>query len=146
MGRGKEIAPGTSKTPGWKIKNKDGIEKDTRGCNKISLRRNHNRLLQTSLYCLQAWHANCDISVLLYESDPKCPNAKEIAKLTDYVIGYTCKGNATLNIEKKQVKNFALRYVNISFKIYYEVIYDLIYHCLFCYIVVNQKQVTKKMS
>jgi len=29
MGWGKEIAPGTSRTPGWKIKNKDEIEKDT---------------------------------------------------------------------------------------------------------------------
>ncbi len=26
-----------------------------------------------------------------------------------YVIGYACKGNATLSIEKKQVKDFALR-------------------------------------
>lgn len=118
MGCGKEIAPGTSKTPGWNIKNKDEIEKDARGFNKISLRRNNNRLLQTSLYCLQAWHANCDISVLLYESDPKHPNAKEIAKVMDYVIGYACKGNATLNIEKKQVKDFALRYANIYFKIH----------------------------
>jgi hypothetical protein len=50
MGCGKEIAPGTSRTPGWKIKNKDEIENDTRGFNKISLRRNHNKLLQTSLY------------------------------------------------------------------------------------------------
>ena len=36
-------------------------------------------------------------------------DAKEIATVTDYVIGYACKGNATLNIEKKQVKDFALR-------------------------------------
>jgi hypothetical protein len=118
MGCGKEIAPSTSKTPGWSIKNKDEIEKDARGFNKISLRRNNKRLLQTSLYCLQAWHANFDISVLLYESDPKHPNAKELANIMDYVIGYACKGNATLNIEKKQVKDFALRYVNIYFKIH----------------------------
>ncbi len=125
MGCGKEIAPGTSKTPGWNIKNKDEIEKDARGFNKISLRRKNNRLLQTSLYCLQAWRANCDISVLLYESNPKHRNAKEIAKVTDYVIGYACKGNATLNIEKKQVKDFALRYVNIYFEIHM-LPYDLI--------------------
>jgi hypothetical protein len=109
MGCGKEIAPGISRTPGWKIKNKDEIVKDTQRFNKISLRRNHNKLIQTSLYCLQAWHVNCDISALLYESNPKCPNAKEIATVTDYVIGYACKGNAKLNIEKKQVKDFALR-------------------------------------
>ena len=54
----------------------------------------------------------------MYESDPKHPNAKEIAKVMEYVIGYACKGNATLNIEKKPVKDFALRYVNIHFKIH----------------------------
>jgi hypothetical protein len=46
---------------------------------------------------------------LLYESNPKCPNEKEIATVTDFVTGYACKGNATLNIEKKQLKDFALR-------------------------------------
>ena len=80
----------------------------------------------------------------MYESDPKHPNAKEIAKVTDYVIGYACKGNATLNIEKKQVKDFALRYANIYFKIHM-LPYNLISHKLFFYIVVNQKQVTKKI-
>jgi hypothetical protein len=46
--------------------------------------------------------------------DPKNPryiNPAEIAKVTDYVVGYACKGNATLTIEKKHVKNFTLRLV-----------------------------------
>jgi hypothetical protein len=66
------------------------------------MRRNHPRLLQTSLHCLQSWRANCDISILIYESDPKHPDASEIA------VSYACKGNETLAIERKQVKEFAL--------------------------------------
>ncbi len=72
-------------------------------------KRNYPKLIQTSLHCLQSWRANCDISISIYESDPKNPDASEIAKVTDYVIDYACKGNNTLAIEKKQVKDFTLR-------------------------------------
>ncbi len=48
----------------------------------------------------------------LYESDPKTPDPSEIAKVTDYVVNYACKGNLTLAVEKKkQVKDFTLRLV-----------------------------------
>ena len=119
MGCGTEEHPGSYDTPGWKLQNIDTIEKDKRGFNKITLKRNNNKQLQSSLYCLQAWRANCDISFLLYNSNPKHPNAKDIATVTDYVIGYACKGNETLDIEKKQAKDFMLRYVykNIIFKL-----------------------------
>jgi hypothetical protein len=33
--------------------------------------------------------------------------------LTDYIVGYACKGNSTLAIKKKTVKGFILRYVSI---------------------------------
>jgi hypothetical protein len=71
------------------------VSADPRGFNRMNLKRNHNRLLQTSLYCLQAWRANCGVTFLLYKSNPKFPDAKEIASATDYVVGYACKGNTT---------------------------------------------------
>jgi hypothetical protein len=37
------------------------------------------------------------------------PNLAEIANVTNYVITYACKGNATYEIEKKQVQDFTLR-------------------------------------
>ena len=55
MGCGKENIYGSFITPGWKLKQDDIIEKDVRGFDKISLKRNNERLLQTSLYCLQSW-------------------------------------------------------------------------------------------
>ena len=60
---------------------------------------------------LQSWRANCDVQLLLYESDPLRPDPAEIAKVTDYVVAYACKGNATMAAERKQVKDIIMRYV-----------------------------------
>jgi hypothetical protein len=111
MGCGKESKPNNCDTPGWKIRDSDSIENDIRGFKKIFLKRNHPKFIQTSLHCVQSWRANCDISILIYESDPKNPDPSEIAKVTDYVVNYACKGNLTLAVEKKQVKDFTLRLV-----------------------------------
>ncbi len=108
MGCGKESRPGSCITPGWALRNSDTIDYDTRGFKKLFLKRDHTRLLQKSLNCLQSWRANCDVSILIYESDPEHPDASEIAKVIDYVVNYACKGNATLAIERKQVKEFTL--------------------------------------
>ena len=70
MGCGEEYPAASGKTPGWEITSKDIIIEDLRGFKKLSLKRNHPRLLQTSLYCLQAWRANCDVSIMIYDSDP----------------------------------------------------------------------------
>ncbi len=101
LGYGRETKKGKCDTPGWKLRVEDEIDKDVRGFKKLFLKRNNCRLSQTSLYCLQSWRANCDISILIYESDPKNPDPSEIAKVTDYVVNTACKGNLTLAIEKK---------------------------------------------
>jgi len=100
MGCGEEDIPNSGKTPGWKISSNDVIEKDGRGFKKLLLRRNHPRILQSSLFCLQSWRANCDISIMIYGSDPKFPDLYEIAEVTDYVVSYACKGNEAYAIEK----------------------------------------------
>ena len=48
---------------------------------------------------LQSWRANCDVQILLYDSNPKAPDISEISRVTDYVVAYSCKGNATLKEE-----------------------------------------------
>jgi hypothetical protein len=106
MGCGIEQTPDKCDTPGWKLRELDVIENDVRGFKKMCLKRNHPKFIQTSLHCLQSWRANCDIAILIYESDPKNPDSSEIAKFTDYVISYACKGNLTLAIEKKTSKRF----------------------------------------
>ena len=108
-GCGYENTPGLADTPGFAIQTEDSIMDDPRGFKKLCLKRNNKRLTQTSLYCLQAWRGNCDIQLLIYDTDPCNPDPAEIAKVTDYVVGYACKGNQTLTVEKSHVKSFTLR-------------------------------------
>jgi hypothetical protein len=72
---------------------------------KMFLKQNHPKFIQTSLHCAQSWRENCDISILIYESDPKNPDPNEIAKVTDYIVNYACKG-LTLAVKKKTSERF----------------------------------------
>jgi len=109
MGCGDECPAYSKKTPGWTLSLEDAIIKDKRGFQKLSLKRNHPRFLQTSFYCLQSWRANCDVSIMIFDSDPKHPDLSEIAEVTDYVVSYACKGNVSYALEKEQIKDFTRR-------------------------------------
>ena len=74
---------------------------DTRGFQKLELRRNNPWITQTSLDLLQSWRANCDLQFLLYISVPTDLDPSDVARVTDYVIAYAYKGNLTLAEEKK---------------------------------------------
>ena len=70
--------------------------------------RNHPQINQTSTTLIQTWRANCDIQLLIYKTDPDAPDLKEISRVTDYVVAYSCKGNATLREEIETNKNLIL--------------------------------------
>ena len=108
-GCGFEKTPGVGDTPGWKTQDHVTISRDQRGFKQLNMTRNNERLNQTSLHALQTWRANCDIQILIYDTDPKNPNPAEISRVTDYVVAYACKGNATLAVERKHVRDFTLR-------------------------------------
>ena len=73
------------------------------------MERNHQRMVQSSMDILRSWRANCDLQILLYKSDPLRPDPAEIAKITDYIVAYACKGNATMATERKQVSEIIMR-------------------------------------
>lgn len=102
-GAGVEQTTGCCDTPGFELLDepKIGIDKRTKA-KKLYMPRNHGRLNQTSLDMLRAWRGNCDVQILIYDSDPDHPDPREIAKVTDYVVGYSTKGNKTLKEEKLQ--------------------------------------------
>jgi hypothetical protein len=50
-------------------------------------------MIQTSLYLLPVWRANCDVQMLLNDSNPSISDLSDIAKVTDYVVSYACKGH-----------------------------------------------------
>lgn len=70
--------------------------------------RNHPRVTQSSTYMLQSWRGNCDIQILVYDSDPRYPDISEIARITDYVVSYSTKGNTTWHEELEQGKKIVL--------------------------------------
>ena len=70
--------------------------------------RNHSRINQTSIDLIQTWRGNCDIQILIYDSDPDNFDLKETSKVTDYVVAYSCKGNATLREEVDMNKKLIL--------------------------------------
>ena len=73
------------------------------GFKKLRLPRNHTRINQVSTDMLQSWRANCDVQILIYDSHPERPNIDEIARVTDYVVGYNCKGAKSAKEEKDQI-------------------------------------------
>lgn len=114
MGCGTENTEGKCDTPGFSLHEQPQVKFDHRRSQKLYMPRNHPRINQTSRYMLQSWRANCDIQVLVYNGDPKNPDISEIAKITDYVVSYSCKGNVTLKEERQQTKQLVLAAEDIS--------------------------------
>ena len=113
-GAGVEETPNMCDTPGFPIRIEPKLVRDLRGFDRLDLPRNHRRIVASSRWLLQGWRANCDIQVLLYECDPLHPNPDEIARVTDYIVAYACKGNETIVEEKKQMKALILGSQDIS--------------------------------
>ena len=105
VGCGQEATEGQCDTPGFPLSDKCEVKVDHRRSKKVYMPRNHPRINQTSTHMLQSWRANCDVQVLIYNCDPRKPDISEIARITDYIVAYSCKGNSTLKEEKEQNRN-----------------------------------------
>jgi hypothetical protein len=70
--------------------------------------RNHPRVNQTSTIMLQSWRGNCDLQILIYESSPDNFDLREVSKVTDYVVAYSCKGNSTIREEVETNKQLIM--------------------------------------
>ena len=95
-------------TPGFPLRSAPQLVRDLRGFDRLELPRNNSRTVTTSKWLVQGWRANCDLQVLLYECDPLYPNPDEVARVTDYIVAYACKGTETLVEEMKQMKALIL--------------------------------------
>jgi hypothetical protein len=109
FGCGVEESAFKCNTPGFPFKSSNTVCRDIRGYSRIDLRRVQNRrTLQSSMHALQSWRANCDVQVLLYDTDPTNPDALELAKVVDYIVGYTCKNTESMTEERQRLKSFVL--------------------------------------
>jgi len=94
-------------TPGFIPRKEPALVHDYRGHTKLEIKRQNTKLIQSSLYLLQSWRANCDIQLILYESnDMKYPDPSEVAKVTDYIVSYQCKGSESEMSEKVLLREF----------------------------------------
>lgn len=103
-GAGEEETENECDTPGFPHRDQPAIEVDHKHSTKLNMPRNHSRVVQSSTDMLQTWRANCDVQILIYNSDPKTPDVADIARVTDYIVAYSCKGNATMKEEREQNK------------------------------------------
>ena len=90
-------------TPGFPLRNEPGILRDLRGLDRVDLPRNNRRITQSSEYLMRGWRGNCDIQLLVYQSAPKDVDASDIARVTNYVVSYACKGSESSVEEKKNI-------------------------------------------
>lgn len=118
FGCGDELIDGSYRTPGFPLSNQASITNDKRGFNKLELTRNTVRMTQSSTSLLQAWRGNCDLQVILYDSPFDNFDFTEIARVTDYVVAYACKGNNTLQVEKDNIKTVIMKYVSTVYICY----------------------------
>lgn len=102
------MTKGQADTPGFPISTEPTIEVDHKHSKKLRMIRNHNRINQTSIDLLQCWRANCDVQILIYDCHPDKPSVSDIARVTDYIVGYACKGNTTSVDEKEHLKQMIL--------------------------------------
>ena len=102
---GTESQFGKVDTPGMELIQNAEIQYDRKGISHFRMKRTHSvRLVQHSKYLLKAWRANCDVTLLLYFSDPTCPDLHEIEDVCRYVVAYTGKRHNTSQDKKKQFR------------------------------------------
>ena len=113
FGSGKEITKSKRGTLGFELQDESRLITQAKKIT-IELPRNHRRIVQSSVTMLQSWRANCDIKVLLYDTDSIKPGFNTISRVTDYVVSYLYKGNTTMLEERFMSKYFVEKYTELK--------------------------------
>ena len=109
MGYGQEETEGKGDTPGKDLRSEPTIVKDRRGVEHLTMKREHSkRIVQHSRSCLMCWRANVDCQLIIYRSDPNCPDIAEIEGVCRYVVAYAGKRYKTQKQEKEAIQNIIL--------------------------------------
>ena len=58
---------------------------------------------QTSTLMLQSWRANCDVAILVYDTDPVNLSPTDVAKVSNYIVSYCTKGNVSFQQERDTI-------------------------------------------
>ncbi len=81
-----------------------------KGISHFRMRRTKSvRVVQHSRTLLRGWRANWDIKLLLYYSNPNCPDISEIKDVSRYVVSYTGKRHNTSQAEIDAIQNIIMK-------------------------------------
>lgn len=110
-GCGVETVYGSNITPGFELQDFDRIDMDyKRNIKLLKMKRNDPRMKQTSTTMLQSWRANCDLAVIVYDTDPVqlCP--QDISRISGYIVSYCTKGNSSYKKEQEAICKVIVNY------------------------------------
>ncbi len=89
---GRESEHGKKDTDGFPLRDHHVLFTNDRGIKHLQLKRTKLcHVVQHSRAFLEIWRANCDVKLLIYESDPHCPNINEIDNVIRYLVAYASK-------------------------------------------------------
>ena len=112
VGCGVENVAGSNQTPGFENRDEPTIKNDFLGYKKLFLKRKRPapgyNIIQTSLYQVESWRANCDVQMFIYEDHENGFSDVDIAKVTNYIVSYACKGVEGYLEEKEQMSSLIL--------------------------------------
>ncbi len=97
---GTETKYGKQDTQGLPHTKSSKIFINRKGISHFRMKRTKSfRVVQHSRTLLRGWRANCDIKLLLYYSNPYCPDISEIQDVSRYVASYMGKRHNTSQAE-----------------------------------------------
>ncbi len=93
---GRESKHRKKDTDGFSLRDHNVLFTDNRRIKHLQLKRTKLRhVVQHRRAFFEIWRANCDVKLLVYESDPNCPNINEIDNVIRYLVAYTSKKSKT---------------------------------------------------
>jgi hypothetical protein len=105
-----ESAFGKMNTQGLSCMPRSRIITAKKGISHFRMTRTESvRVDQHSRILLRIWRVNSDIKLLLYYSDPSCPDISKIEDVCQYVVAYTGKRHNTTQSEKDAIQNIILK-------------------------------------
>ena len=110
FGFGTESEPNNYKTPGKEHTSKAKIYIDHKGVEHLLLPRQHSDFaMQHSRPLLQAWRANADMQLMIYQSNPDVPDISEIQNVCRYVVSYAGKRYQTTKQERNMIQDIIVK-------------------------------------
>ena len=103
-GFGVEQNAGKCDTGGFHLSTEPKLVCDLRGFDRVDMPRNNKRVVQSSMHVAQGWRANCDVQFLIYKCHPDRVDPSDVARVTNYIVSYNCKGTEREVEEKKSMK------------------------------------------